>query len=267
MQHLHYYVPMVASGEINLNQYRKRLLRMHYESGVGHVGGNLSAIDSMIIVFNKFLNQDDDFILSKGHSAGALYIALWSRGLLSDNDLLTFHKEDTLLPGHPPAKGLDSVLFSTGSLGHGLSLAAGAAVANKLRFRSSDVFCFMSDGEWQEGSTWEALIFACHHKLNNLTILIDDNGLQGFGTTSDVASMNPLELKLAGFDIDLSIVDGHVAQEIELALKNKSTDKVRVIILKTIKANGIPSLSEKIESHYLPLSKEQYELAILELDK
>ena len=167
---------MESGEEINLNYYRKRLLRMHYESGVGHVGGNLSAIDAMIIIFKKFLNQDDDFILSKGHSAGALYIALWSRGQLSDSDLLTFHKDDTLLPGHPPANGIESVLFSTGSFGHGLSLAAGAALANKLQFRSSDVFCFMSDGEWQEGSTWEALIFACHHRLDNLTVLIDEIG-------------------------------------------------------------------------------------------
>jgi transketolase len=258
---------MTTDGEINLNHFRKRLLRMHFESGVGHVGGNLSAIDSMIVIFKKFLNQGDDFILSKGHSAGALYIALWSSGQLSDNDLLTFHKDDTLLPGHPPAKGLESVLFSTGSLGHGLSLAAGAAVANKLLSSSSVVFCFMSDGEWQEGSTWEALIFACHHNLNNLTVLIDDNGLQGFGTTSDVASMNPLELKLSGFDIDLSVVDGHVEQEIAHALNRKSADKVRVIILKTIKANGIPSLADRMESHYLPLSKEQYELAVSELDK
>jgi transketolase len=258
---------MESGEEINLNYYRKRLLRMHYESGVGHVGGNLSAIDAMIIIFKKFLNQDDDFILSKGHSAGALYIALWSRGQLSDSDLLTFHKDDTLLPGHPPANGIESVLFSTGSLGHGLSLAAGAALANKLQSRSSDVFCFMSDGEWQEGSTWEALIFACHHRLDNLTVLIDDNGLQGFGSTSDVASMNPLEIRLSGFEIDLSVVDGHVAQEIESALNQKSRNKVRVIILKTIKANGIPSLAKKMESHYLPLSKEQYELALLELVK
>jgi transketolase len=258
---------MISSEEVDLNLYKRRLLRMHFESGIGHVGGNLSAIDSMIIVFKKFLDKNDDFILSKGHSAGALYIALWSIGELSDSDLLTFHQNDTLLPGHPPAKGLESVLFSTGSLGHGLSLAAGAALANKLQSSSSNVFCFMSDGEWQEGSTWEALIFACHHRLNKLTVLIDENGLQGFGFTDDVASMSPLELKLAGFEIDLSVVNGHVAYEIESALNQKGTDKVRVIILKTIKANGIPSLEKRIESHYLPLSKEQYDLAISNLDK
>ena len=100
-----------------------RLLTMHYESKVGHIGGNLSCIDSIIIIFNKYLSKDDRFILSKGHSAGAVYISLWSIGILSDKDLLTFHKDNTLLPGHPPPNKIKNIFFATGSLGHGLSLA------------------------------------------------------------------------------------------------------------------------------------------------
>lgn len=154
---------------------------MHFEARVGHIGGNLSSLDAMLVVFHEFLSDLDSFVLSKGHSAGALYTALWSVGRLTDADLDSFHREGTLLAGHPPASGLPDIPFATGSLGHGLSLAAGTALAWKLQDKSGRVFCLTSDGEWQEGSTWEALIFASHHKLDNLTVLIDHNGLQGFG--------------------------------------------------------------------------------------
>ena len=167
---------------------RKRLLRMHFESGVGHIGGNLSSIDAMLVVFHEFKRENDEFILSKGHGAGALYVTLWSLGLLSDDELQSFHKDDTLLPGHPPAFGLPHTRFATGSLGHGLSLAAGSALGARLQGQDSHVYCLTSDGEWQEGSTWEAFIFACHHKLTNLTILVDHNGLQGFGSTSGLGT-------------------------------------------------------------------------------
>ena len=105
---------------------------MHYESGVGHIGGNLSSIDVLALLFNEQMGLDDHFVLSKGHSAGALYTALWSAGRLQDEDLATFHRDDTLLAGHPPASGIEEILFATGSLGHGLSLASGTALA--LRF-------------------------------------------------------------------------------------------------------------------------------------
>src|SRR5437588_12414920 len=104
---------------------RKRLLRMHFESGVGHIGGNLSALDAMLVVFHEHLRPGDQFVLSKGHAAGALYTTLWSVGRLRDEDLATFHRDDTLLAGHPPASGIADIAFATGSLGHGLSLAAG----------------------------------------------------------------------------------------------------------------------------------------------
>ena len=144
---------------------RRRLLQMHFESGVGHIGGNLSVLGAMLIVFHEYLRDDDKFILSKGHSAGALYISLWSIGRLLEQDLRQFHKDGTLLAGHPPAKGITDIQFATGSLGHGLSLSAGTALAFKLSGNDSRVVCMTSDGEWQEGSTWEALIFACHHRL------------------------------------------------------------------------------------------------------
>lgn len=255
----------VKLADVTLVTARKRLLQMHYESGVGHIGGNLSALDAMMLVFHERMESDDRFILSKGHAAGALYITLWSAGRLADDDLKQFHKDDTLLAGHPPASGIDDISFATGSLGHGLSLAAGTALAYRLQNKKSRVYCLTSDGEWQEGSTWEALIFACHHRLDNLTVLIDHNELQGFGTTAEVASMSPLWDKLGGFDAQVTCVDGHDLDAIRDAL-NAPADRLRIIVLKTTKGRGVSFMEHRMEWHYLPLKHEQYQQAIREIE-
>ncbi len=252
-------------GPDGLRSARKRLVQMHYESGVGHLGGNLSALDALLLVFHEFLGPDDKFILSKGHSAGALYTALWSCGRLTDDDLKTFHKDDTLLSGHPPASGLADVLFATGSLGHGLSLAAGTALALRLKSQTGRVVCMTSDGEWQEGSTWEALIFACHHRLETLTILVDHNDLQGFGSTSDVASMSPLWTRLQGFELQVEVIDGHDLAQIRSALAAPQTGP-RLIALRTIKGRGLQDVEGRMESHYLPLDATGYTQAMHNLD-
>ena len=249
----------------NLKPIRKRLLQMHFESGVGHIGGNLSALDAMLLVFHEHLGADDQFILSKGHSAGALYASLWSKGLLAEADLKLFHKDDTKLAGHPPAFGIAASPFATGSLGHGLSLAAGTALARRLKGDGSKVYCFTSDGEWQEGSTWEALIFACHHCLRNLTVLVDHNKLQGFGSTDAVASMDPLEKKLQGFDIDIQKINGHDLNAIRAALDTVAS-RPRLLILDTVKGRGVKFMENKMEWHYLPLTEDQYLRAVLEVD-
>jgi transketolase len=243
---------------------RARLLRMHYDSGVGHIGGNLSALDALLVIFHEFMGERDKFILSKGHSAGALYCTLWSVGRLSDDDLRTFHGEATLLPGHPPVGGIPDIAFATGSLGHGLSLAAGTALGLRFRGSPARVFCLTSDGEWQEGSTWEGLIFATHHRLSRLTVLIDHNELQGFGTTHEVASMSALWRKLQGFDVDLEVIDGHDAAAIRAALAVVS-ERPRVIVLKTVKGRGVNFMENRMEWHYLPLSEEQLNLALEQL--
>lgn len=243
---------------------RKRLIQMHFESGVGHLGGNLSCLDAMLIAFHEYLDAGDKFILSKGHSAGALYVALWSMGRLEEQDLNLFHKDETLLAGHPPAKGIPEIPFATGSLGHGLSLAAGTALGFKLKQSSGRVICLTSDGEWQEGSTWEALIFACHHALNNLTILVDHNNLQGFGSTAEVASMSPLWEKLKGFDAEIQVVDGHDAQAIRAAL-GQERQRATIIVLRTVKGRGVSFLENRMDSHYLPLTQDQFLKATAEL--
>ena len=163
-----------------------RLLRLHHEKKVGHIGGNLSALDSILFLYHNVLKENDIFVLSKGHSAGALYVALWSVGRVSDTDLESFHQDGSRLAGHPVCGWSPEIPFSTGSLGHGLSLAAGIALGKKMKNEAGKVFCLLSDGEWEEGSTWEALIFIAHRRMNNLTLLVDANGLQGFGKTMDI---------------------------------------------------------------------------------
>ncbi len=241
---------------------RRRLLMMHRASGVGHLGGNLSCIDALVVLYHHAMAADDQFVLSKGHAAGALYVALWSVGRLRDADLESFHGERTLLAGHPPAFGIEGILFGTGSLGHGLSLAAGLTLAARLTGSERRVFCLTSDGEWQEGSTWEALIFAVHNRLEKLTILIDANGLQGFGSTAEVASMDPIAERLSGFGVVPVEVDGHDPVALAAALSAPPTSSPAVFVLKTVKGNGVPQLEGLMESHYLPLSEHAYQQAL-----
>lgn len=242
---------------------RLRLLRMHYESQIGHIGGNLSCLDAMLLLHLRVLGADDRFVLSKGHSAGALYIALWAAGKLDEAELLTFHKDGTQLAGHPCAGWSPDIAFSTGSLGHGLSLAAGLALSKRMLGQPGRVYCLMSDGEWQEGSTWEALIFAAHHKLGNLTALIDLNGLQGFGDTQSVASMGALARRLRAFDVDVREADGHDLASLDAALA-APPDRPSVVVMRTVKGHGVSFMENRMEWHYLPLTAELYEQAVKE---
>jgi len=249
----------------DLKRARKRLLQMHFESRVGHIGGNLSCLDALMVLYHEVLTPQDRFVLSKGHAAGALYTALWSSGRIGDDALKTFHKDATLLAGHPPASGIDDILFATGSLGHGLSLAAGAAKALELKGEGGMVYCLTSDGEWQEGSTYEAMVFASHHRLSNLKILVDHNQLQGFGTTSEVASMAPLGDRLAGFELDLKVIDGHDLGAIRAALASRS-NTCQLIVMQTHKGRGVSFMEDRMEWHYLPLGAEQYAQAVQEVE-
>ncbi len=250
---------------VSLNRARRRLVDMHYRAKAGHIGGNLSCLDAMMLIHHEYLGPDDRFILSKGHSAGALYVTLWSLGRLTDSDLNRFHQDDTLLAGHPPARGIPEVRFATGSLGHGLSLAAGLALAAKLQGANRRVFCLTSDGEWQEGSTLEAAIFSAHHGFDNLTILVDHNGLQGFGSTDAVASMNPLHERLSGFGLEIRNCDGHDLGSMRAALAPGRNRPV-IVMLSTIKGRGVPEVADTVESHYLPLTPEQYAGAMAEFE-
>lgn len=243
-----------------------KLLEMHQTANSGHIGGNFSCIDVLMILHHLVMTSEDRFILSKGHSAGALYVTLWSLGKLSDSDLQTFCQENTLLPGHPSGGGIPNLLFSTGSLGHGPSLAAGLAIAARYQHSNRHVYCVCSDGEWQEGSCWEALTFAVHQQLSNLTIIIDQNGLQGFGSTKDIISCHDLTDRITAFGAHVQTLDGHDINEIKMALDSKMTDRPSVLILNTVKGKGL-HFENTMASHYLPLTKEQYVDACLKLNQ
>ena len=243
---------------------RRRLLQMHFESKVGHIGGNLSALDAVLYLHTSVMTEQDVFVLSKGHAAGALYIALWSIGLIEEAELATFHKDATHLAGHPAPKWHKRIAFATGSLGHGLGLAAGVALGKRLRGDEGRVYCLVSDGECQEGSTWEALLFARHFKLGNLTVMIDGNGLQGFGSTQDVLSMNDLAGKIRGLGLDVLEIDGHSDGAIAGALARAPAGP-HVLAMRTVKGHGISFMENKMEWHYLPMDELQYQQALTEL--
>lgn len=250
---------------------RLRLLKMHFESGVGHIGGNLSSLDAMLYLHHHLLQEKDHFILSKGHAAGALYVTLWSLKKISENDLLTFHQNKTKLAGHPISGWIDEISFATGSLGHGLGLACGLAIGARLsnlqQEKSERVFCLMSDGEWQEGSNWESLIFLNHQKLNNLTIIIDCNGLQGFGSTEEVASMGIDRLRkiFTNFDLSVSVIDGHSEKDLR-ATFSASKELPHVVLMNTKKGKGVSFMEDKMEWHYLPLDEALYNQAKKEIE-
>jgi transketolase len=247
---------------------RLRLLRMHFEAGVGHIGGNLSALDILMSIYHNELGPDDAFVLSKGHAAGALYVAIWSTGALSDEDLTTFHRDGTRLSGHPPCSGIGQILFATGSLGHGPGLASGLALGKRLQRKPGRVFCLTSDGEWNEGSCWEALIFAKHHALENLTLIVDLNGLQGFGTTKEVADLGSLSDKFRAFGWRVHEVEGHDVAALHEAFQNdRKAVGPSVILATTSKGYGISFMEGRMEWHYLPLNDAQYAQAVRELEQ
>lgn len=252
--------PSNADLQTIIKTARLRLLELHYRSTCGHIGGNFSCIEALLTLHHTIMTPADRFILSKGHSAGALYVTLWSMGKLTETELNTFCKENTTLPGHPSGGTIPDLMFSTGSLGHGPSLAAGLALAARHQGSGRCIYCLCSDGEWQEGSCWEALIFAVHQRLNNLTILIDQNGLQGFGRTQDVISCSDLTARLLSFGAHVVSVNGHDPFEIRCALKEKAHDKPNILILKTIKGRGL-YFEDRMESHYLPITDEQFTVA------
>jgi transketolase len=245
---------------------RARLLTMHFESGVGHIGGNLSSIDILLHLYHRVISRDDVFILSKGHAAGALYTALWSIGRLTDDDLRQFHGNGTRLSGHPPVKKIPEILFATGSLGHGLSLSAGVALGKRFRSEPGRVFCLLSDGEWNEGSTWEALIFSKHHRLESLCLIVDANGLQGFGTTEEVADLGSLAEKLRAFGLQTAEIDGHDIEAINAAFA-LDTPGPLAVVAHTKKGSGVSFMEDKMEWHYRSMTPEQYQQALDEVNR
>ncbi|HEX4447772.1 MAG TPA: transketolase [Polyangiaceae bacterium] len=242
---------------------RRAFLKMHYEARAGHVGTGLSDIDLLTYVYGAWLRPQDTFILSKGHGASSLYATLHHFGRLSDADFGTYYKDGTLLPAHPAARALPAIPAATGSLGHGLPISAGIAYAHKhVHGSDARVTCLVSDGECDEGSVWEAALFSAHHGLDNLTVIVDANGLQGFGRTEEVMKLEPLPAKWAAFGFRTSEIDGHDVSRIAAALEEPGDGRPHCIVARTTKGKGVRFMEDRLEWHYLPMSEVQYREAV-----
>lgn len=257
-------------------EIRKKILKMMFVSKTSHLGSCLSCADILTVLYFKILyinpknprqENRDRFILSKGHAAAALYAALAQRGFFPEEILNGYCKDGKKLPGHSTRGSVPGVEVSTGSLGHGLPMGAGMALAAKKDGKRCRVFVLMSDGECEEGSVWEAAMFANHNKLDNLVAIIDYNKLQAFGRTNEVSSLEPLEKKWENFGWSVREVNGHHFSEIEKTLSSIPFQKRKpsLVIAHTVKGKGISFMEDKLEWHYLNLNEEDYKKALGEL--
>lgn len=256
------------------NNLRRLILEESKRANVGHIGSALSVADIVAVLYDRVLNlpspdhpERDRFVLSKGHAALALYAALYLKGWISHETLQTYCTDGSVLGVHPDhiVNGID---FSTGSLGHGLSFAAGAALAARISGSDRRAYALLSDAECNEGSTWEAIAFAAHHRLTNLIAIVDLNGQQALGYTRDVLDLSPLADKWRAFGWNVIELDGHNESEIEKGIQQvqKASDAPGVLIAHTTFGKGTSFMEGKIKWHYQNMSDEEYEAAISELE-
>ncbi|BAN03491.1 transketolase [Ilumatobacter coccineus] len=240
----------------------------------GHIGGDMSVTDILTTLFSAVMNiepsdpewaERDRFILSKGHCAASLYATLAHSGYFPADELSTFMQPLSALNGHPNRNKVPGVETNTGPLGHGLPVGVGQALAARLQGRSGRVFVVMGDGEMQEGSNWEAFMAAAHHRLDNLTTIIDRNRLQQGARTEDTNALEPLDRKLAAFGCDVRIVDGHDYVELIRALRPGSDGQPVAVIANTIKGRGVSFAEDRVEWHHKVPSAEQVATALEEL--
>ena len=255
---------------------RMCVIKGTHAAKAGHPGGSLSAADLFTYLYCKELNVDpkdpkweerDRFVLSKGHTAPGLYAALALRGFFPEEDLLTLRHIGSYLQGHPNMNTVPGVDMSTGSLGQGVSAACGMALAARQQGKSSRVYTLLGDGEIQEGQVWEAMMFAHHYKLDNLCVIIDNNGLQIDGHVADVMSPYPIPEKLRAFGFEVAEIDGHDFEQIEAAFtKARETKGVPfAIVMKTTKGKGVSFMENQAGWHGKAPNDEEYEIAMKEL--
>ena len=256
---------------------RQGIVESTYCAKCGHPGGSLSAADMFTYLYNKELNVDpanpkwddrDRFVLSKGHTAPGLYAALAHRGFFPVEDLKQLRKLGHYLQGHPNMNTVPGVDMSTGSLGQGISAACGMALSGKVRNKDYRVYTLLGDGEIQEGQVWEACMFASHYKLDNLVVIVDNNGLQIDGDVAKVMSPYPIVDKLEAFGFHVAAIDGHDFDQIEAALNEAKTVKGRpsAIVMKTVKGKDVSFMENLASWHGVAPNKDQYEQAMAELN-
>lgn len=256
-------------------EIRHIILQQAKRANVGHIGSALSVADIITTLYGSVLKipdpghpDRDRFILSNGHSALALYAALYLKGWLTREDLDKYCTDKALLGVHPESRvhGID---FCSGSLGHGLSYGVGAALAARLQRSLRRIFVVLSDGECNEGSVWEAIMFAAHHKLSNLIVIVDLNGQQAFGYTENVLDLNPMTQRWSAFGWDAHDEDGHDVKKLTEKIETLNTESgsPHVIIAKTVLGKGVSFMEGQIKWHYWPMSDEEYEQANRDIEK
>ncbi len=256
---------------------RMGIVESTHAAKCGHPGGSLSAADMFTYLYQKELNVDpanpkwegrDRFVLSKGHCAPGLYAALAQRGFFPVEDLVTLRKVGSYLQGHPNMNTVPGVDMSTGSLGQGISAACGMALAAKVKKAGYRVYTLLGDGEIQEGQVWEACMFASHYHLDNLCVIVDNNGLQIDGDVAKVMSPYPIVDKLAAFGFHVETIDGHDYAQIEAALNTARTVKGQpcAIVMKTVKGKGVSFMENQAGWHGVAPNDAQYAQAMAELN-
>lgn len=265
----------------NLLQYeeisikvRKTILEIIYKTKSPHIGPSFSIVEILVALYFKHLNilpddplnpDRDKFILSKGHACATLYAVLAERGFINKEDLKGFAVNGGSFEQHPNIDLIKGIEVSSGSLGHGLSIGTGMALAGKVDNKQCRVYVLLGDGELNEGSVWEAVMFAAHHKLNNLVALVDYNKIQALGCTRDIIDLEPLSEKWQCFGWNVQDIDGHNYEQISKSLNCLSTEKPNVIILHTVKGKGVSFMEDKLLWHYRAPDDKEYSLALTEL--
>ncbi len=260
------------------NEIRKHIVSSLHAAKCGHPGGSLSAADIITYLYYNEMNVDpanpdkmdrDRFVLSKGHVAPALYSALALKGFFPEEELLKLRKTGAMLQGHPDMKHTPGVDMSAGSLGQGVSVAVGMALSAKMSNEDYRVYTLLGDGEIQEGQVWEAAMFAGHRKLDNLVVIVDNNGLQIDGDIDNVCSPYPIADKFKAFNFHVITIDGHDFDAIDAAFNEARETKgmPTAIIAKTVKGKGVSFMENQASWHGAAPNDEQYEVAMADLEK
>lgn len=263
--------------QINATKARMGAIIGTYNAKSGHPGGSLSAADVLTYLYFKEMNVDpsnpkwadrDRFVLSKGHSAPALYAVLALKGYFDWDELKSLRHVGAMLQGHPDMKGTPGIDMSTGSLGQGISTACGMAIAGKMDNKDYRVYTVLGDGECEEGQVWEALMFAAHKNLDNLVVIVDQNGLQIDGTVAEVGGIEPLDKKFEAFGFNTLNVDGHSFEELDkaFAVAKETKGMPTAILMKTVKGKGVSFMENQVGWHGKATNDEEYKQAMAELE-
>jgi transketolase len=264
--------------QIMANEVRKHIIQSVHSAKAGHPGGSLSAADIFTYLYFEELNVDpknpkdpdrDRFVLSKGHTAPGLYAALALKGFFPQEDLITLRKLGSYLQGHPDMKRIPGVDMSTGSLGQGISTAVGMALAARLDNKDYRVYTLLGDGEIEEGQVWEAAMFAGFRKLDNLTVIVDNNNLQIDGTIDEVCSPYPIDKKFEAFNFHVLHMDAHDFDSIRSAFREAKETKgmPTAIIAHSIKGKGVSYMEDNVSWHGKAPNDEEYAVAMEDLER